>query len=205
MKKPKVIIYDNDGMIVAGTRFSEIYSKEFGVDIAVMTPFFTGKFKKCLTGEGDLKEELKTVLEDWKWNGTVEELMEYWFSSLADFNDEIIESIKSLKEQGAIVCLATNQEKYRTDYLIHNLGYDQMLDEVFSSAYLGANKVASDSLEKIEYMLNKTYGKIERDEIMFWDDRDENIESLSTSGINAQKYTTYESFKRVMQEAGYEL
>ena len=74
MKKPKVIIYDNDGMILNGGRFSDQYAKEFGVDLATMTPFFDGPFKKCLVDKADLKEELAQVLEEWKWNGTVDEL-----------------------------------------------------------------------------------------------------------------------------------
>src|SRR3989344_4656191 len=118
MKKPKVIIYDNDGMITRGGRFSDRYSKEFGVDPAVMAPFFEGPFKKCLTGKADLKEELKQVLVVWKWKGTVEELMQYWFAVGDVLNEDVYTSITKLKKQELIVCLATNQEKYRAQYLV---------------------------------------------------------------------------------------
>lgn len=54
----KAVIFDSDGMLSHGPRFSEHYAREHGILIEEMTPFFTGPFKKCLVGQADLKEEL---------------------------------------------------------------------------------------------------------------------------------------------------
>ncbi|MDP2651779.1 MAG: HAD hydrolase-like protein [bacterium] len=205
MKKPRVIIYDNDGMITNGGRFSEQYSKEFGVDPSVMTPFFEGPFKNCLMGKADLKEELKKVLDEWKWEGTVDELMQYWFSIGDSVYDDIYASILKLKEQGLTVCLATNQEKYRTEYLVKKLSYDKIFDEIFLSADLGVYKHSPDGLEKIFQVLKEEYAISDKEEIMYWDDREDHVEALNKLGFNGQLYRDYPSFRAVLSEAGYQL
>ena len=205
MNKPRVILYDNDGMVTHGGRFSEQYAKEFGIDINVMTPFFDGAFKKCLMGKADLKEELEKVLETWKWKGTVEELMRYWFSIGDTLNEDVHASIAKLKEQGLVICLATNQEKYRIQYLADKFSYRKIFDEIFSSAELGAYKQSAEGTEKIFQTLKEKYGILDMGEIMYWDDREKNIKSLNEKGFNAQQYREYASFKTVLTEYGFQL
>jgi len=205
MKKPKAIIYDNDGMITYGGRFSEQYSKEFGVDLATMSPFFEIAFKNCLVGKVDLKEELTKVLETWKWEGTVDELMQYWFSIGDSVYDDIYTSILRLKEQEMIVCLATNQEKYRTEYLVKKLSYDKIFDEIFLSADLGFYKHSPEGLEKIFHVLKEKYAISDKEEIMYWDDREDHVEDLNKLGFNGQLYRDYPSFRTVLAEAGHQL
>jgi FMN phosphatase YigB (HAD superfamily) len=53
--------------------------------------------------------------------------------------------------------------------------------------------------------LSNKYGEINADEIMFWDDRVENIAALKEFGINAQLYTNFENFKSVINNCGYHL
>ena len=205
MKKLKVIIYDNDGMITHGGRFSEKYSKEFAVDSAAMLPFFEGSFKNCLVGKADLKEELKKVLVTWKWKGTVDELLQYWFSIGNSVYDDIYASILKLKEQGLIVCLATNQEKYRTGYLVNKLSYNKIFDEIFSSADLGVYKHSPEGLEKIGQVLKEKYAISDKEEIMYWDDRENHVGCLNKAGFNGQLYRDYLSFKSVLSDYGLQL
>ena len=204
MKKPKAIIYDNDGMITYGGRFSEQYSKEFGVAPATISPFFETAFKNCLLGKADLKEELTKVLETWRWRGTVDELIQYWFSIGDSVYNNVYDSILKLKEQGGVVCLATNQEKHRTKYLVNKLSYDKIFDEIFSSADLGVYKHSPEGLEKIFQVLKEKYAVLDKGEILYWDDREDHVESLIKLGFNGQLYRDYPSFKLVLSEYGYQ-
>lgn len=205
MKKPKVVIYDNDGMVTHGGRVSEKYAQEFGIDGAVIAPFFGDPLKKCQIGKADLKVELAQVLQIWGWKGTVEELMAYWFAIGDELNTDVYASIAALKAQGLITCLATNNEKYRLEYLIRKHSYHNVFDEIFSSAELGAYKHSQEGLEKILRSLNDKYGSIDKGEIMYWDDREGNVENLNKLGFNGQQYTNYKSFKAVMESYGYPL
>ena len=205
MKKPKAIIYDNDGMVTHGGRFSEEYTKEFRVDTVVIAPFFEGPLKKCQVGIADLKEELAKVVDAWRWKGTVDELMQYWFAIGDTPHEDVYASISKLKEQGLVVCLATNNEKYRTQYLIRKLAYDKIFDEVFSSAELGAYKQSAEGAEKIYQRLKGKYGILDKEEILYWDDREKNVENLNIMGFNTQQYRDYDAFKTAMSECGFQL
>ncbi|MFH1178482.1 MAG: HAD hydrolase-like protein [bacterium] len=206
MKKPKVIIYDNDGMILNGGRFSDQYAKEFGMDLAVMTPFFEGPFKKCLVGEADLKYELTQVLEAWKWKGTADELLEYWFAvGETTYDEHIFDAISKLKAQGLIICLATNQEKYRMQHLIDTFSYGKAFDEIFFSANLCAHKTDTKGLEKIFQTLKEKYGLSDKGEVMYWDDHEENVADFNAAGFNGQLYQDFSPFKAVLADYGYQV
>ncbi|MDO8492991.1 MAG: hypothetical protein Q7S19_00380 [bacterium] len=203
MKNPKVIIYDNDGMICHSGRFSDSYSKEFGIEMDIMSPFFEGPFKNCLVGKADLKEELEKVLDIWNWKGTANQLLDYWFSVGSTLDEKVFPTISKFKDQGLIVCLATNQEKYRKEYLVTKFGYDKVFNEIFSSAELGAYKNSEKGLQKTFDILKDKYGIEDRDEIMYWDDREGNVEHINQFGMNGQHYKNYEEFRDVMAGLGY--
>lgn len=192
-------------MVTHGGRFSEQYSKKYGVPLETISPFFEGPFKKCLVGKEDLKEELKKVLTEWEWKGTVDELMQYWFSIGDAVYEDVYASIAKLKEQGLLVCLATNQEKYRLQYLTNKFYYDKIFDKVFSSVELGAYKHSVEGLKKISKILEEEYGISNKEEIMYWDDREGNVENLNKIGFNGQHYLDYPSFEKVLTQYGFQL
>ena len=205
MEKPRAVIYDNDGMVAHGGRLSEQYAREFNLNIAVMDPFFAGPFKKCMTGEADLREELEKVITTWGWKGTVDELMQYWFSIGATLDEDVYASIAKLRAQDLVVCLATNQERYRLNYFVEKFSYDKIFNEVFCASELGALKQSAEGAEKIFQTLKERHGILDKGEVMYWDDREGNVESLNAMGFNAQMYRGYPAFKEVMAEHGFQL
>lgn len=204
MPKPKAILYDYDGMLARGERFSDKYSAEFGIDSVIMNPFFTGAFHECLLGKADLKEELAKVVEEWKWRGTIDELLVYWFAT-GELVPEVFDSIEKLKEQGVVVCLATNQEKYRITYLTRKHNFDIVFDEIFCCANLNAFKHSDEGLEKIFQILKVKHGIQDKKEIMYWDDRPGNVENLINAGFNGQLYKDFPAFKQTLSEYGLSL
>ena len=143
----QAVIFDFDGMLTHGPRFSEHYSKEHGISIDEMTPFFVGPFIDCLVGKADLKDELqKGWLEKWNWTHSADELLKYWFSVGDRLDQNVFDSVGKLRSNGLICVLATNQEKYRTDHLSETFGYNKAFDKVFSSAYTGLKSPHRNSL-----------------------------------------------------------
>ena len=86
--------------------------KENEVSIDEMTPFFIGPFKDCLVGNADLKEELqKGSIEKWNWPGTVDELLNYWFSVGRQLDQHVFDSIGELRANGLTCVLAVQPRK----------------------------------------------------------------------------------------------
>jgi putative hydrolase of the HAD superfamily len=166
----KVIVFDADGVVINSPGyFSLQYQKDFGVSNDVMLPFFKGVFQDCLVGKADLREELKKVLDDWKWKGTIDELLDYWFKSEHHIDDRVLREIKNLQSKGIKCYIGTKQEKYRTEYMKKEMGFEEIFDGIYSSAYVGYKKPDERFYEEISKDLKNKEG-IRVEEIMFFDD-----------------------------------
>ena len=199
----KAIIFDSDGMLTHGPRFSEQYSKEKGISLEVMTPFFIGPFKDRLVGKADLKEELsKGWLEKWNWTGSVDDLLGHWFSVGDLLEEEVFDSVRKLRNKGLFCVLATNQEKYRTDYLSNAFGYNTAFDKVFSSAYTGHKKPSSEFFDEIMAYFKARDTSIDKKDVLFWDDDPENIEGAEIYGFEIRQFINTRRYLEQMNELG---
>lgn len=188
----KAVIFDCDGMINSETRFSERLS-EF-VPLEVSLPFFKGEFQECIVGHADLKTELAKKVAEWKWKGTVDDLLALWFSDDANaVNEAFFPLIRDLRERGMGVYLATNNEKYRTDYLMNVRGLGVLFDRVFSSSSVGAKKPQKEFYEYIFERIPET-----KEQTLYWDDDAEHVSKAREQGIRANLYTTFEDFSAAM-------
>ncbi|MDE2188757.1 MAG: HAD hydrolase-like protein, partial [Patescibacteria group bacterium] len=176
--KIKAFILDMDGMIVHGERFSKRLANTFGISLEITSPFFKGPFQECLVGNADLKFELQKILPEWGWKGTVDELIAFWFSPEATLIHSGFELVASaLRARGIHCYLATNNEQYRTSHLMKERGLSEWFDGVFSSANLGCKKPEPAFFEMVLAQIPFT-----KDEIMFWDDDQENVDGARTAG-----------------------
>ena len=193
----KIILFDCDGVIIKKhKRFSQLLQEDFGITKEQTAGFFTGVFLDCETGKADLKQVLSKLIPQWGYKGTVEELMDFWFSGEAEINLNMKEYILKLKDSGVKAYLATNNEKYRTEYLWNVVGIKNFLEGLFSSCYLGYMKPEVEYWQEIYKVLNK-YPK---ENILVLDDKQAAIDSARAFGIKAELYTTFDDFKKVMEE-----
>ncbi len=136
----KIILFDCDGPIIHREKyFSQRLKEERGIEVNLDkdNSFFNGEFLLCETGKADLKQVLPKWLDTWHWKGSIDELLEYWFSNEAETNIEMLNYIKSLKQRGIKCYLATNNEKYRVKYLLETVGLQKHFDGCFASCDLG--------------------------------------------------------------------
>lgn len=195
----KVLIFDADGVLINGDIFSKRFSKEYNIDISRINPFFDGPFKDCLVGKADLKEVLAPYLKEWGWKDGVDNFLEYWFSTEHSIDKELISYIQTYRRNGVKCVMATNQEKYRADYLFNKIGFVNSFDKMYVSAHLGHKKTNKEFFEKLTNDLDD----ISKAEILFWDDDIENINTAKEFGINAELYTTFEDFKQKMKNYSF--
>ncbi|HSW74709.1 MAG TPA: HAD-IA family hydrolase [Candidatus Saccharimonadales bacterium] len=189
------LILDADGVLIHGNDFSERLVRDYDVDRDKEKEFFTTKFQECLVGKADLKESIAPYLASFGWKGTVEGLLEYWFAEEYELNKELIEYVGRLRTSGIHVVLATNQEKYRTQYMLDHMGFDGVFDKVYSSAHLGLKKPA---VEFFAHLVEDM--QVDKGEVLFWDDDQRNIDGATEYGIHAEFYDGYDTFLKSMSE-----
>ncbi|MBI3420768.1 MAG: HAD family hydrolase [Candidatus Sungbacteria bacterium] len=188
----KVILFDADGVVIKPHKyFSERFAKEFAVDPEKIAHFFKEIFPRCLLGQTDLKQEIAKLLPEWRWNGTAEELLEYWFSGERETDEDVLQYIDDARSQGVKCYLVSDQEQYRAEYILNTMRLAERFDGAFFSYSVGFRK--SDK-EFFEYVLDRI-GDIRPMEILYVDDDEKNIMVAESVGICARLYTSFRDFK----------
>lgn len=194
----KTILFDADGVLTLPEEmFSVVYSKSHGLDPEPFETFFKTEWNDFVLGKRDLKEHIHDNNDLWKWDGQPEELLEYWFKSEDVQNDEMIELIKQLRGTGMLCYLATEQEKYRGDYM-KNVMFKDLFDGYFVTAELGLKKSDPKFFERIIELLNESGANIKPNDVMFFDDSQSKVDAAIMAGINAHLFTGIQQFKQVM-------
>ena len=191
----KAILFDADGVLISGRKFSEFLASRHNINVSKLTSFFTGPFRDCTLGKADLKEIIRPYLREWGWRGTVDEFLRSWFEIEHDLDKKLVEYIKALKKNGIKCFLATNQEKYRIAYMLKEMGFSRLFDKVFASVHMGFRKPDLEFFGKVMDDLPN----FKKDEILFWDDTLENIEAAREFGIKAEIYKDFEDFESKMR------
>lgn len=190
----KAILFDADGVLINSEMFSRHLAKDYGISTDITDPFFTGPFKDCLIGNADLKEILPPYLKEWGWEKSVDDFLDYWFESEHKIDEELVQYIQELRGRGVKCYLATNQEKYRVQYMLDKMGFSQCFDKIYASAHLGYRKPAMEFYTKVTEDLG-----LDKEEILFWDDTQGNIEAAKDFGIKTELYLSFEDFKNKMK------
>lgn len=192
----KFILFDVDGVLLNGQSFSATLEQNYGITQTAVQPFFDDAFPKAILGSHDMKQLLEPFLKEWKWPGTVEDFVSFWFKSDSVINEPLLDYIMALTASGTACYLATNQEKYRTAYLLDSLGFGDIFDGSFVSSQMGVKKPDAAFFEKVIAQLAPQ----DPAEILFWDDRLENVTAAKAVGIQAEMYSEFAVFDTKMQE-----
>ncbi|MBN1168476.1 HAD-IA family hydrolase [Candidatus Woesebacteria bacterium] len=196
MNNIKAVILDADGVVIKDHEyFSVRYKRDFGKSLKdeVITNFFKNEYKKTAVGKADLKELLEKRLDEWGWKGTVDELLKYWFEGERDVNKKVLEIAKNLREKGVKIGLASDNERYRAEYLFDEVGLEYYFDYMFFSCFLGFTK--SDP-KFFEYVINKL--KFKPQQIIYFDDDQENVDVAKGVGIDARLYESVSQLSELL-------
>jgi putative hydrolase of the HAD superfamily len=120
--------------------------------------------------------------------------LEYWFSGDVELDEEVLAVAQTLRQKGIECYLATDQEKYRKEYLMQRL--EGTLDGFWFSCDLGCSK---DKPEFFKEILAQWEDRFKPEDIAYWDDDQKNVAVAKALGIDAHFYTTLEDFKNNIQ------
>lgn len=195
--KPRAVIFDADGvLILAPQLFSRVYATRRGLDPLSLEPFFGHDFKRALTGDADLKDLLSTS-PLWDWEGDPQDLIDEWFASENHPNHDLIALIHHLRESGKPVFLATNQERYRADYL-RNVMFPGLFDELFISCELGCTKSGDEYWRILLERVGKLIPGIKPEEITYFDDSQSHLDPALRAGISAHLYRSSDQVRHLL-------
>jgi putative hydrolase of the HAD superfamily len=191
-----ILLLDADGVVIKNHEyFSVRYIRDYGnlylTDTIVN--WFKTTYKDCAIGEKDLKEELSSVIHNWGWQGSVDELMEYWFSGERELDNDVLQIVSKLNQQGAMCCLASDNEPYRARYLDEQVGLNNFFQFQFYSGDIGFTKSQP---EFFDYIVNVL--RVPAEEILYFDDDPQNVAIANNLGIIGHHFTAPADIESVL-------
>ena len=190
----KAILFDADGVVLKPRdKYFTDRLRESGVDLSKESEgqFFKNEYKKIVVGKADLKEEVSKYLAAWGWAGSVDELLNFWFSHEDKFDEEVLDFVDELRTRDIKCYLASDHSRYRADDLMRKAEVKDRFDGHFFSGYVGFTK---EEPEFFEYVLNEL--KLNKDEVLFVDDDPENVEVAQKFGIESVVFEGVKQIKK---------
>jgi FMN phosphatase YigB (HAD superfamily) len=193
--KASVVLFDADGVLTLPEEvFTVVYSKSHGLNPEPFEQFFRESWPAIVSGKKDLKESISENPQLWQWNGSADELLEYWFKTEDIRNEELFLLIRDLKEQSLSCYLVTDQERYRGEYM-KNVMFKDLFDGYFISSDLGITKTDPKFFELIIERLKQNNPELEPGDIVFYDDSQSKVDIARSVGINGQLYKSVEQVR----------
>src|SRR5690606_22412374 len=115
---------------------------------------------------------LPPYLEKWGWPHSLDAFVQYWFDAEREVDARLLAAVAHARAEGIRCYLATNQERYRVEYMREQMGFDTHFDGIYSSARLGIKKPEAAFFEAITKELD-----VPVDQVMFWDDSQANVDA----------------------------
>ena len=132
--------------------------------------------------------EIEAFLKENNLPLTTDQFLNYWLSRDANIRPDVYDWIKSKKQEGHHMHIASNQPHVRMDYLLERFpDWNKTFEHVFTSARLGVAKPEALFFQKIQKTL-----KVPFEEICLIDDDPTNIPTVKKLNMSAVLYTDFE-------------
>lgn len=188
---PKAILFDADGVVLKKQPyFSLEIARENDVPYEEIEPFYKNELRLCQTGKADIKEELAKYLPKWKWQGSADDFLHRWFTTDVHVDAEVLAVVDAARARGIHCFLASDQEKYRGEYIRTTAGLGKHFDGTFFSYEVGHQKSDPHFFHKVLATLGLAPA-----EVQYWDDDQKNVDVAKGLGIDARFYTDLNDLK----------
>lgn len=124
------------------------------------------------------KERIETVLCKWSRPESAPDVIDAMNS--IEIYEDVMEAVQNYRSAGIRCHIASNQQALRAWHMSEVLNYKSLFDREFYSCFLGVAKPRTDFFEKVLDALN-----CDGNEVLFIDDREENIAAAKKAGLNA--------------------
>ena len=198
----KAIMLDVDGVLVngksaAGEHWASTLSEDLGVEYSILQErFFDTHWELIVTGQTGLRERLGMVLLQHAPDVTVDRIISYWFENDAHIDQGFLEALKSIKETGLAVHLATNQEHERAAFLMNGLRLAAHVDGCHYSAAIGHRKPSTAFYREVERRVG-----LKPHELLLIDDSPQNVQAASDAGWHATRWLRGSDLQAMVRSA----
>lgn len=192
----RAVLFDVDGVLTLTDQFfSQAYARSRGMDHRDFESFFKEQFPAARVGRADLKDLIAAPNHVWQWDGEPDELLEQWFKTEDVPDEALLAYIQEIRARNIPCYVATNQERYRGEYL-RNVMLAGRFDGYYISADLGTEKPEPGFFRAI--LDDLLAAGIDAGSVAFFDDTQANVDAALGAGLRAHRYTSIEDVRAVV-------
>jgi putative hydrolase of the HAD superfamily len=181
----RAVLFDADGVVQTERPFADELAVMQGWTVDDAWAFVHEMWDSdaqlhCMIGARDL---LVTMGEMLKAKGVTTEVTAFyreWLARTIVVETPVLDAVDTLRANGVVCGLATNQEAFRFGYMANELGYRGRFDHLFASCALGVRKPDPAFFET---MLREL--ALPASEVLFLDDHPGNVEAARSIGLHA--------------------
>ncbi|QRO86943.1 HAD family hydrolase [Kytococcus sedentarius] len=172
---------------------------------AVLDEIFVAEVSLLSGGEDDptFPEVIAAVLDDHDNSADPEATAALWHNTVALEEERAM--VVAARQRGLRVAMATNQQPHRAAWLDESRAFAEISDAVYTSSGLGAAKPDPEFFRRILAAEADAGFPVRPEEVVFVDDRPDNVAGAAEVGITAREYhfdQGPEMFAEVLQSTG---
>lgn len=200
MNKIKIILFDVDGVLIRLPYYFSIELEKQGYKNVkeILDSFFNGNDNhQCLEGKANAEKIIMPYLKKFGWTGTAKDYLKQQFHFERKYLDKnLISQVNQLRNQGVKCYLSVDQEGNRARFLLSEMNFQNIFDGHFISCYIGYRKCHDDFWSYVINELKKEFSNIKPDEIVLFDDVQDNIDVALKFGVKAFLFKDAAQFKK---------
>lgn len=199
----RAVMLDVDGVLVCGRpqdrrRWDAELEAHLGLSPKLLhEAFFAPHWRTIVEGKAGLAEVLSPVLARIAPHLSAAVLTDYWFRHDACVDRALLRQVSALRASGLTLCLATNQDHARAEYLWRDLRLSHHFAAMFHSAAIGAAKPARAFFTAIEAATGWRAG-----ELILVDDSPANTAAARSAGWHAHDWRQGDDLVAIVQGVG---
>ncbi len=208
MSKPKVILFDVDGVLI---RYRHNFTDELaeqGYEDAprIIQPYYHAD-NTALYNEGKKAEEevLEPFLGELGWKGSAKDYLDAQCAFARQHLDPaLVSKIREIRSGGTLCYIATNQGPHQGRFFREDLFKDSF-DGHYISCDIGCKKDAAQFWNHVLQDLEDKRGILIPWDVVYFDDHEKNIEMACGFGIQGYLFTGNLQFENDMNMLGFDV
>jgi FMN phosphatase YigB (HAD superfamily) len=185
------LLFDIDGVLIWHEKsFPLPLSAENYIEPSrILNEFHEGLINiECDRGIKDPLHEIKPYLAKIRWEYDSKEYFDRQYEFESQYIDfELLNKIKNIRRKGIKLFIGSNQNHYRKQFLIKKMDLNNVFDESYFSCDFGFVKPEKGYWQKVFEKIQQKDSNIMKNDVLFLDDRFENVESARIFGMNAKQ------------------
>jgi len=193
----KAIVYDLDGMLFNEPHyFSKELQLKYGIDSNDCDFSNDPNYTSCKIGKISFESFFSPYVKKWnkkckKFNLNISKASKEWFDFTV-LNKDMLEIARNLKSKGIMNFILTNNTKSRIKYLDKKYNLSKYF-KIIGSFDLGVLKP-----DKRFYDVLIKKSKLKPEEILIFDDKEDNIQIVKNMGFKGEVYKNLKALKKII-------